>query len=392
MTKRENEYVICSSCGEKIPRMLSKGKYITMNGTIRKCNACEWIYHHIGVPVIENFTEDEIRKALHFFYNDDDIYINSLSSIINRNLDDCIFLFRSLKITNRKCRVKLMCEKCGKEYDCTIFGYISSKYHYCSRKCYWEDKSNKSDHGENSKFYNRIKTYCTNCGKEINVIPYSYDKKNRFNDNHNFCCYQCYWEYRSKYYVGDKSVNWHRQYTKEQHDRMAITAITNARKTKTRDTKIQLSIDKILEKHKIRYEREYFVGYSQIDNYLCDYNLMIEVQGDYWHVNPLIYNSFGRLINDTQAKDIIQDKKKHTLLKNKGIEILYLWESDIKNDIALCEDLILKYIENNGLIENYHSFNWEKIDGELRLKEYIIDPYQSLPYSETKKILKPLVS
>lgn len=98
------------------------------------------------------------------------------------------------------------------------------------------------------------------------------------------------------------------------------------------------------------------------------------------------------MINDAQAKDIVQDKKKHTLLKNKGIEILYLWESDINNNIDLCEDLILKYIENNGKLENYHSFNWIKDNEKLRLKDTIAVPYQSLPYSETKKIIKPNVS
>ena len=29
-------------------------------------------------------------------------------------------------------------------------------------------------------------------------------KRNNFGDNHNFCCQECYWEYRSKYYINDK--------------------------------------------------------------------------------------------------------------------------------------------------------------------------------------------
>lgn len=180
----------------------------------------------------------------------------------------------------RKCRIRLVCDGCGKEYDSTISGYVDSKYHYCSVDCYYKDKPNKIEHGKDSRFYNRIETKCTNCGKKINVIPYHYNRKNKFNDNHNFCCYKCYWEYRSKYYIGEKSVNWNRQYTPEQHAKMAMVAVTNGRKTKTRDTKIQLRINEILDKHNVRYEREYMIGYSQVDNYLCDYNLMIEVQGD----------------------------------------------------------------------------------------------------------------
>lgn len=174
---------------------------------------------------------------------------------------------------------------------------------------------------------------------------------------------------------------------------MSFIAVMNARKTKTRNTKIQLRINEILDKYNIQYEREYFLGnYMQIDNYLCDYNLMIEIQGDYWHANPLIYNEHGRLINDIQAKDIIQDKKKHTMAKNSGVEILYLWEYDIVNHIDLCEKLILMYIKLNGAISNYNSFNWTlNIDGEPILKNLIICPYHELPYKECKKILKQKV-
>ena len=130
------------------------------------------------------------------------------------------------------------------------------------------------------------------------------------------------------------------------------------------------------------------IGFMQIDNYLNDYNLMIEVQGDYWHVNPIIYNCNGRFINNTQIKDIIQDKKKHTYVKNTGIEILYIWESDIKNNVDLCEKLILNYIDKHGILENYNSFNWFISNGSLNLKKDILHSYQELPYSETKKIIK----
>lgn len=45
-------------------------------------------------------------------------------------------------------------------------------------------------------------------------------------------------------------------------------------------------------------------------------------------------------------------------------------------NIDMCESLILRYIENNGILSDYNSFNWSYIDGELKLNENIIMPYQ----------------
>ena len=57
-------------------------------------------------------------------------------------------------------------------------------------------------------------------------------------------------------------------------------------------------------------------------------------------------------------------------------EILYLWENEIINDINLCSLLLEKYIETNGILCDYNSFNYYVNDnGTLQLKENIIHPY-----------------
>lgn len=92
-------------------------------------------------------------------------------------------------------------------------------------------------------------------------------------------------------------------------------------------------------------------------------------------MNPLIYTDSNE-INNMQKKDIDRDKSKHTYIKKyQGIEILYLWESDIKNNPLLCEELIKKYIESNGKLEEYNSFNFSFCDNNLKLNNNIIKPY-----------------
>ena len=390
----EINYVTCRCCGNSVSLENNKSAYVREDRTISYCKVCTWIKrNNQRISSIKGYTLFQICQILKFFYNDNGVYINDFSVQEKMPLQNAINLFQLLKIANVKCLVKASCERCRKEIEYSPSAYLTSKDHYCSNECYWKDKPNKIKHGKESQFYNRIETQCTNCGKPISKIPFSFKQKNSFGDNHNFCCHQCYWNYRRKYYVGEKSVNWQKEFTEEQRKKMSYTAVMNARKTKTRDTKIQLCINEILDKNDIQYEREFFLGnYMQIDNYLSDYNLMIEIQGDYWHANPLLYNDHGRSINNIQSKDIIQDKKKHTMAKNNGIEILYLWENDILHNIELCEKLILLYIKSNGNISNYNSFNWMlDIDGAPILKNPIIYSYHELPYKECKKILKQKV-
>src|SRR5690625_4684842 len=144
----------------------------------------------------------------------------------------------------------------------------------------------------------------------------------------------------------------------------------------TTNTSIQRVINNILDKNNIKYINEYNCKYYAIDNYLTEHNLMIEVMGDYWHSSPIKYNHKG-LLNSTQLDRVHTDKRKRSYLKNKyGINVLYLWEGDIRKDPKKCELLIKQYISSNGVLDSYHSFNYyiDKSKG-IRLKNKIIKPY-----------------
>lgn len=138
-------------------------------------------------------------------------------------------------------------------------------------------------------------------------------------------------------------------------------------------SKPQQIINELLDELNISYISEYDVKYYLIDNYLDNHNLMIEVQGDYWHCSPLLANK--KCNTSGVVSNIKKDKAKHTYIKNQyGIDVLYLWETDINENLELCKNLILEYIKNNGNLENYHSFNYDLIDNKLVLREnkYVI--------------------
>ena len=135
----------------------------------------------------------------------------------------------------------------------------------------------------------------------------------------------------------------------------------------------------------ITYTNEKNLNFYAVDNYLDDYDLIIEVMGDYWHINPL---RFSTKINDHQRKRIVVDKSKHTYIKDKfSIDILYLWEMDIINNKELCQKLIQLYVNQKGVLENYHSFNYHLTDsGEIKLNNILILPYQERSINEYKHL------
>lgn len=141
----------------------------------------------------------------------------------------------------------------------------------------------------------------------------------------------------------------------------AINNLKNINNTKE-PTKPEIVIIDILDKLDVNYLFQEHKKYYWVDFYIPEKNLVIEVQGDYFHCNPLLDLKYNVL----DKKGIIsKDKRKNSYFKNKDINILYLWESDIKNSIEKCEVLIKKYLDNNGHLDNYHSFNYSLINKEL---------------------------
>ena len=66
------------------------------------------------------------------------------------------------------------------------------------------------------------------------------------------------------------------------------------------------------------------------DYYLPEHNLIIEVNGSYWHADPRLYED-GKLTR-TQKHDIRVDEYKKKWALMHGIPIFYVWEKDIREN------------------------------------------------------------
>ena len=135
------------------------------------------------------------------------------------------------------------------------------------------------------------------CSTEQNVM-----EQVRMSDVVNSGCISSFsaTESRPEYYKAEKAYMYHYKYSDEQKEKNRIRMLDRMKNDDRLETSIQFTIDNLLFNHQINFEREKVFDYYAVDNYLCDFNGIIEVMGDYWHTTPLIYNANNRLINEMQ--------------------------------------------------------------------------------------------
>jgi len=99
----------------------------------------------------------------------------------------------------------------------------------------------------------------------------------------------------------------------------------------------------ILNKHNIKYEEQYTVKEikSFFDFYLPEKDILIEVDGDFWHCNEKV--GFTPIYK-SQKRNIKKDKIKNEWCKNNNKTLIRIWENDINNNPTNVEKLILSYL------------------------------------------------
>ena len=291
------------------------------------------------------------------------------------------FIWKEIIYIGRKTGAYIECEFCGKSVYKTLSQLKKREHHFCSNKCqalkkrqdtfehrpcetcgqdmYISKKSlqrfcsiqcqsewQRGNTGFNHKRFGGGFVSCETCGAEVLLGAYRYN-----NGKHHFCSSSC----RQAWYANcwSQSPEW-----REQSRSRAVELLSDG--SVQTQTKPQIAVNEMLHSLGVSFRNEEPYTYYSIDNYLISCDLLIEVMGDYWHSSPI---KFPDKINSIQEKIVKKDKAKHTYISRYyGKEILYLWEHDIKTRPDLCKALILHYIKNDGVLENYNSFNFELDD------------------------------
>jgi very-short-patch-repair endonuclease len=132
----------------------------------------------------------------------------------------------------------------------------------------------------------------------------------------------------------------HSDKTKEKMSDSAVERILKNPKT-YHTSKLEEKLKLVLDILDIKYQHFFFVPKIKkiFDFYLPEYNILIEVDGDFYHCNPKFYKF---PVCKTQEINIKNDQEKNKWAKENGYQLLRFWEHDINNNIKYVKQTLLE--------------------------------------------------
>ncbi|MBC8428557.1 hypothetical protein H8D04_01600 [bacterium] len=247
-------------------------------------------------------------------------------------------------------RVKKICENCNKEFEIKESSLKYGRGKCCSRKCV--DKNKKQTYlGENNPMYGVKHTDKRKMELSDMMVETWKSEFHRKNVKLGLERYiKCGGKFQTE--IGNekrRKTNLERYGVEvigfnieEIRKKSEKTCIERYGKTnyelmldglhKCKKTSIEKKMEDILINNNIKYKRNFRLFYDLkfkiYDFYLKDKNILIECDGDYWHGNP----KFFEKLNETQIKNIENDKFKNILAENNGFDLLRFWEYEIHDD------------------------------------------------------------
>jgi very-short-patch-repair endonuclease len=133
-----------------------------------------------------------------------------------------------------------------------------------------------------------------------------------------------------------------RIHTQTTKDKMSETAIQRVLKTDQNHTsKLEKTFANILDLLDIEHQQFFYAKEIKAfyDFYLPKYNIIIEVDGDFWHCNPDSKHNIPKY--ETQKRNLIKDSIKSQWAIDNGYTLLRFWENDINNNIKQVKQILL---------------------------------------------------
>ena len=93
----------------------------------------------------------------------------------------------------------------------------------------------------------------------------------------------------------------------------------------SKDTSPELLTQKYLRELGIKFTTQYELSGKFYDIYIPSKNLLIEVDGDYWHGKDIDYPDKSKM----QKRSFVNDRTKDGLATINGFGIVRIWESEI---------------------------------------------------------------
>lgn len=113
-----------------------------------------------------------------------------------------------------------------------------------------------------------------------------------------------------------------------------------AKKMVRNQTAPEKALGKILKSLKVEFRPQEIIHGKIFDFFIPGNNLIVEVDGDYWHG----YGKEHSELNEMQKRSVRNDSEKDVIAKGLGYDIVRFWEHDIMDNPEIVKEGILKKI------------------------------------------------
>lgn len=207
------------------------------------------------------------------------------------------------------------CDYCGEEFK-KLNSKLSNN-NFCTKKCSsrWSSENNNTQVSLNCHICNNVFTVGNNR---------KYTAKT--------CSLKCHYKH-----IADLSNNGHMK------DILIMNGIKSIESQKKSDTLPEKITKEYLINNGIKFEEQKKM-YDKfiVDFYLTDFDIVLEVYGDYWHANPDKYGEGEgkKDLNSHQKRQLGKDKARKNYLTKCGHRFEIIWEHDVHHNL----DKIMKSI------------------------------------------------
>lgn len=134
-------------------------------------------------------------------------------------------------------------------------------------------------------------------------------------------------EYKEKMSISQKK-SWDNE---EKRNKQRDNRINYIKNNPNKESNLESRFKGILDGLGFNYIFQYEICGYMFDFYLKDFDIVIEVDGDFWHCNP--NTKHKEPIYESQKLTMKNDKKKNDICNKCGIKLIRFWEDDINNNL-----------------------------------------------------------
>jgi DNA mismatch endonuclease (patch repair protein) len=105
---------------------------------------------------------------------------------------------------------------------------------------------------------------------------------------------------------------------------------TKASGTEGEDTSIEKFVEQVLIESGIKHVKQKAIRYINVDMFLPDHGVVIQVHGCYWHGCAKCYPAGPK--NNIQRKNIEKDKVANDIVEKAGFRLFEIWAHEIQEN------------------------------------------------------------